>query len=578
MKKLGLTEKYARLNMHADRTYSEAIEKMVQHGSVLVVRPTGFGKTRLLIKLAKEYAKSTKKKVLYVYPLDIIKTEIFGKDEYTKDGILEESVEFISYQTLTLRNNDVGGEKYWYDILKDDYSIIMLDEVHRAGSDGFLSVYENIKELIRPDGIHMIGVTATPNRMMDTEDMNVSNLLFKGVDVYRFDLYDAFKEGILPEIILACRKYNLEDLAEQLRIRQKAGCKKAGVEFDEKVFNVELGKVLREIGGEPEYIYKYIKIAGYNLLMDGENYMKFIVFFVNIADMAERGPIIEQWFNDAINIVGKKDQGFRKDFKINSFYVASSDSNNEISNLIEKDREHRSFLKNTSKLNNIESESRSVDLLFTVNMINMGYHVEDISGIMMLRGTKSEIVYYQQLGRCLSVKAIRKPIVYDMVMNKDEKFWYLKDRKIELAKIIYSERDTTGEGIDFSAIDIFAEGDSDELDDFVERWRHLDYSENSKIIYMYTDRKTPICVIASALNKSCSAIAKVLVSNGVQLYEEDAMYNNIRAEIVQTKDKQKVKIIKYIYSSNAKEWYSKLKDTTQHFYDKVIQIITTGGK
>lgn len=558
---MTIEEKFAILNEHSNRTHDEAIEQMNTHGKVLVVRPTGFGKTRLLIRLAKEYIKKNKKRILYVYPLSIIETEIRGKKEYMKDGLIDKYIDFMSYQLLTLRMNE-NGDSYWKEFIEDKYSIILLDEVHRAGSDGFLRIYESIRELIKPSGIHMIGVTATPNRMMDTEEQNVTNSIFEDIGVYKFDLYDAFKEGILPEVILACRQYNMEDIGEQLRAVQKQECGKRGLEFDEKVFNIELGKALRDVGGEDTYIYKYIKKAGYDISNPKENYFKFIVFFVNIADMVERGPMVEQWFEDAFNIVGKKDKNLRRDFEVHSHYVASSDTETgELKQLISKKEDRRNLYKQTKKLNNIETDSRKVDLLFTVNMINMGYHVENITGIMMLRGTRSEIIYFQQLGRCLSVTATRSPIVYDMVRNKDMNFWSKRDAKTreekeidnglaEVATALSGERE---EDKDYSWLNIFTTGDADEFDEFSARWSNVYNSLKTKVIWLYQDRKAPICAISSDTGKSCVEIVNILLDSRVELRMEDSMFNYIVSE---KKDKR---LIKYVYSKKAFEIYKDIK-------------------
>lgn len=51
-------------------------------------------------------------------------------------------------------------------------------------------------------------------------------------------------------------------------------------------------------------------------------------------------------------------------------------------------------------------------------MLNEGLHVEDISGVIMLRPTDSRIIYLQQLGRALSSDTSReKTIVFDLVNN-----------------------------------------------------------------------------------------------------------------------------------------------------------------
>ena len=45
----------------------------------------------------------------------------------------------------------------------------------------------------------------------------------------------------------------------------------------------------------------------------------------------------------------------------------------------------------------------------------MGYHVESITGIMLLRETNSAVIYNQQIGRCFSVRSNNKPIIFDVV-------------------------------------------------------------------------------------------------------------------------------------------------------------------
>ena len=64
-----------------------------------------------------------------------------------------------------------------------------------------------------------------------------------------------------------------------------------------------------------------------------------------------------------------------------------------------------------------EANSEHLKLLFSVNMINEGLHVDDISGVIMLRPTKSRIVYLQQLGRAISSTRQDKSIVFDLVNN-----------------------------------------------------------------------------------------------------------------------------------------------------------------
>ena len=78
--------------------------------------------------------------------------------------------------------------------------------------------------------------------------------------------------------------------------------------------------------------------------------------------------------------------------------------------------------KNKENLSAFECENseNEVKLLFAISKLNEGIHINNITGIVMLRNTKSPSVYYQQLGRCLTADAIDKnPIVFDFVDNID---------------------------------------------------------------------------------------------------------------------------------------------------------------
>ena len=55
--------------------------------------------------------------------------------------------------------------------------------------------------------------------------------------------------------------------------------------------------------------------------------------------------------------------------------------------------------------------------MFSVNMLNEGIHVKGIDAIIMLRGTKSPIVYRQQIGRLLAIGGQKEPIIFDFADN-----------------------------------------------------------------------------------------------------------------------------------------------------------------
>lgn len=588
MSTLSIKERFEKLNIEAERTTNEALEKLQEFGKVMVIRPTGFGKTRMLINIGKMYAKNNKnKKVAYIYPIDIIKTEITADEidattgkkipnKYMKDGIIKNKFTFISYMALTRKLNEDNG--YWNKFFRN-YSLIIVDEVHAAGSDGFQRLYETLQDILGPNGVHMIGATATPDRMTDTEEFNVLDNIFDGIKTYEYTLAHCIRDGLIPNIIMPAPLYDIKQLSEDLKERTKKECSKNGVSFDEKSFNVEIGKLIKGNGTEGEYIYNALPDAGYDLRLSDNKYFKFIVFFVNKEDMIERGPEVENWFNDTFNNVAKDKAGIRRDFTIRSHYIVASDTDDKaIKELVARHKD-RDFFTQTKKVENIVEEPYHVDLLFTINKINMGYHVKNITGIMMLRGTKSEIIYYQQLGRALSVTAQYNPIVYDMTNNFKEQFWFKKNRQREITDKILNSIGERGEGVDISDIELIQHGYTDAFDDFMNRWSDIYYSEKAKVQFLYEDRKAPLCVIAQDLNKSCTDIAKILNSMKIQLRPEDAMYN-YTAKIynndtnAKSKRENAIGIMKYLYSKKASDFYTSVKKATNNLYNKIKKLFS----
>ena len=61
--------------------------------------------------------------------------------------------------------------------------------------------------------------------------------------------------------------------------------------------------------------------------------------------------------------------------------------------------------------------SDHLKLLFCIDMLNEGVHVEKIDGVILFRPTVSPIIYKQQIGRALSASKDKEPIIFDIVNN-----------------------------------------------------------------------------------------------------------------------------------------------------------------
>lgn len=56
-------------------------------------------------------------------------------------------------------------------------------------------------------------------------------------------------------------------------------------------------------------------------------------------------------------------------------------------------------------------------LLYCIDMLNEGVHVEDVDGVILLRPTVSPIIYKQQIGRALSAGKKKNAVIFDIVLN-----------------------------------------------------------------------------------------------------------------------------------------------------------------
>jgi len=75
----------------------------------------------------------------------------------------------------------------------------------------------------------------------------------------------------------------------------------------------------------------------------------------------------------------------------------------------------------TKKLEKLSYRENTIDLILCVDMLNMGYHVSDISGIVMYRATGSDIIYPQQYGRVLASGSLKDHVVFDIADNLHRK-------------------------------------------------------------------------------------------------------------------------------------------------------------
>lgn len=64
-----------------------------------------------------------------------------------------------------------------------------------------------------------------------------------------------------------------------------------------------------------------------------------------------------------------------------------------------------------------DTDTTHLRLLFCIDALNEGIHVDGVSGVILLRPTVSPIIYKQQIGRALSASKQTEPVIFDIVNN-----------------------------------------------------------------------------------------------------------------------------------------------------------------
>ena len=385
------------LQKHQQDAYKKVTDALKTGNRSAVVIPTGCGKSFISLQLMED---NKEKNILFIAPTIAIKNQMYKyiakyvvgeepTEERTERQIAEEHfphLKIMLYPTLLRMDNEILEK------LKPD--IIIMDELHRTGADKWGPKVNTLLDMYSEAKV--LGLTATPDRM---DDKNVVDDLFEGNICYELTLVEAIKRGIVkPPKYVKC-DYELRDMlvgiSEQIK---ECDDKETRERLEEKLDKMR--KIVDQAEGIPELFAKNMTKK------DG----KYIVFCKDKEHMKQMMEEAKKWFVEI-------------DSKPEMYYVYSGNDKN----LVNQDGENK--LSNEEQIKKFEeSQSNHLKLLFSIDMLNEGLHVENISGVIMLRSTDSRIIYLQQLGRALSSDKTREQtIVFDLVNN------YLKnnlDREI----------------------------------------------------------------------------------------------------------------------------------------------------
>ena len=347
---------------HNKTAYEAALTMLCEVGKAAIIHPTGTGKSFIGFKLCEDHPDSL---VCWLSPSEYIFQTQLENLAAVSEGYVPENLVFYTYAKL-MNMSDVELTE-----LQPDY--IILDEFHRAGAEFWGAGVRNLLKCY-PD-VPILGLSATNIRYLDNQrDMAVE--LFDGNIASEMTLGEAIVRGILnaPKYVLSifsCQK-DLEKYQTRVRNAKSRAVRDEGERYLEA-----LRRALEKADGLDDIFYKHIENKS-------GKYIVFCANYEHLCEMAEQAP---SWF-------AKIDEHPH-------IYTAYSDDP-------ATSRAFNDFKKD---------DSGHLKLLYCIDMLNEGIHVEDVCGVILLRPTVSPIIYKQQIGRALSASKKNNAVIFDIVLN-----------------------------------------------------------------------------------------------------------------------------------------------------------------
>ena len=333
-------------------------------------------------------------------------------------GLASQDEKDLSNEQLKERNEE---ERELREILKNaDANLIVLDELHRSGAKTWKGVVEKL--IKSNDKANILGITATPIRDVDHVDMmkEIAKMTGTYADeeltqkkhlAYEMYLTDAIQRGIVVEPKIVSFDFMLRDTEEYKEI----------LEMIEKEQDEDKKKKLEEIKSQID-----------ELLNGDTEISEYIKNNISQKEIEEIGKIIKSTirkkdgryivFLPQNNTKLPTEEYIKQEIEKVKEYFKDIDADPEIGYLMNgKDKN------NFNAISNFEnSDSPHIKLLFAIDKLNEGVHIDGINGEIMLRkiNNGSTILYLQQLGRAIfaidpdhPLSEDEIPIVYDIYNN-----------------------------------------------------------------------------------------------------------------------------------------------------------------
>ena len=339
---------------------------------VAILQATGTGKSYVALRLAYEYKD---KKVLYISPSGAIIEHIKNIIDNNGLDINRDfpNLKFRTYQSLINLSRE--------EIVDLDVDLLITDELHHLGAPVWGNRINTIVDT-HPNML-LFGMSAYNVRDRGTiyeRDMTNPDTdeLFSGKVVNYYDLCDAMIDGVLPKPIYRSAYVRLYDYEKYLEDKIEEGNLSTKDYTEYKKLLLDVKRKITNAPSIPDMVRKNIKNDG-----------KYIYFCP---------PITEEDTNDIDTIMNEVKQWF-DGYDVVFYKTTSKDKTSGKLN--------REAFYNDRDLEG-NSVKKKLRIMFAINQYNEGVHAPDVDGVILGRGTTSDIVYFEQIGRALAVKGKTK--------------------------------------------------------------------------------------------------------------------------------------------------------------------------
>ncbi|MEY8260484.1 Helicase associated domain protein [Oscillospiraceae bacterium 50-60] len=346
---------------HNAEAYQAVTAMLAECGKAAIVHPTGTGKSLIGFQLCQDHPDAS---VCWLSPSEyIFRTQL--ENWRTAGGGELANIRFFTYARLMLlREEELTA-------IAPDY--IILDEFHRCGAEQWGQGVRRLRERHPKAGV--LGLSATNVRYLDNQ-RDMANELFDGNIASEMTLGEAITRGILnpPRYVLTVFSMQNDLKKYEDRIRHT---KSTPMQDQAKRLLDMLRRALEQADGLDVIFEKHIR----------ERTGKYIAFCANLKHMDEMISHVTEWFG-----------GIDPEPHIYRAYSEDPAASKAFAEFKADASEH-------------------LKLLFCIDMLNEGIHVENVSGVILFRPTVSPIIYKQQIGRAMSVGKTGKAVIFDVVNN-----------------------------------------------------------------------------------------------------------------------------------------------------------------